>query len=389
MEVVMQISLQRLGALIRRETIQLLRDRRFVMLVLGLPMIQLFLYAYAASLTVYHLPTAVVDQSQDTTSRYFVQTLVNSQYFDPTAYPQSEAEARQAIERGNVKAAIIIPPRFAANVDTGRADVLFLFDGSDSFAVRSGYSAASLVVQNYGLQLAAQKVMRGGSGGGSGSESALGALPILASTRVLYNPDLTDLWFILPGIIGLIVQTLAIEQAAMFLVRDREFGMLEQILATPARSLELIVSKLVPMLTLCILVLGVSVALGIFWFGVPFQGSLGLYLLLSLTFIAACLGLGLLVSTRVSTQREAQASANIFVLLGVLLSGLFYPRASMPLIPQLIGDLSPLTYFIRISRGIFTKGVGMNFLWSDALVLFAYCLVVILVAARRFKKRLD
>lgn len=379
-----QIDLQRLSALTRRETIQLLRDRRFVALVLGLPLIQLFLYAYAASLTVYHLPTAVVDQSLDATSRSFVQALVNSQYFNPTAYLQSQAEAMQAIERGDVKVAIVIPPHFAAGVDEGQANVLFLFDGSDSFAVRSGYSAANLVVQNDGLQLSAQQIMRTG-----GAANAAGSLPIITSTRVLYNPDLTDLWFILPGIIGLIMQTLAIEQAAMFLVRDREFGMLEQILATPARSLELIVSKLVPMLVLCILVLSVSVGLGILWFGVPFQGSLALYLLLSLTFITACLGLGLMISTRVSTQREAQASANIFMLLGVLLSGLFYPRNNMPLIPQIMGDLSPLTYFIRISRGIYTKGVGLEFLWSDALVLIVYTLVVILVATRRFKNRLD
>jgi ABC-2 type transport system permease protein len=377
-----QMNLQRLSALTRRETIQLLRDRRFVALVLGLPLIQLFLYAYAASLTVYHLPTAVVDQSRDATSRSFILALFNSQYFDPTLEAQSEAEARQAIERGDVKAELIIPPHFAADVDKGQANVLFLFDGADSFAVRSGYSAANLIVQNYGLQLSSQQIMRAGG-------AVAGALPIATSTRVLYNPDLTDLWFILPGIIGLIMQTLAIEQAAMFLVRDREFGMLEQILATPARSLELIVSKLVPMLVLCILVLGVSVGLGILWFGVPFQGSLALYLFLALMFIAACLGMGLLVSTRVSTQREAQATANIFTLLGVLLSGLFYPRNNMPLIPQIMGDLSPLTYFIRISRGIYTKGVGLSFLWSDALALVIYTLVVILVATRRFKNRLD
>ncbi len=383
----MQINWQRLGALIRKETIQILRDRRFLMLVLSLTLLQLFVYSYAASQTIYHLSLAVVDQSRDTRSREFIQALVNSQYFDCKLLLQNQAEAMQAIGRGEVQAAVIIPPGLAADLAGGTANVLFLLDGTDSFAVRSGYNAAGLVAQSYGLQLTAQQVARNGAA--SNAMVGAGALPIVASTHVLYNPDLNGAWFVLPGIIGAILQTLAIEQAALFVVRDREMGTVEQILATPVRQLELILSKLVPLLLLCLLILGVSVAVSVFWFGVPFQGSLWLYLWLALLFIAACLGLGLLVSTRTNTQLEAEAMAMMFMLLGMLLSGLFYPRSGMPLIPQLIGDLAPLTFFIRISRGIYTKGVGLNFIWSDALVLVIYCLVVILIASKRFKMRLD
>jgi ABC-2 type transport system permease protein len=160
-------------------------------------------------------------------------------------------------------------------------------------------------------------------------------------------------------------------------------------LATPARQLELILSKLIPLLVLCLLALGISVAVGVFWFGVPFRGSLFLYFWLALLFIASSLGLGLLISTRTNTQMEAETLSLVFMLFGILLSGLFYPRTGMPLVPQVIGDLVPLTYFIRISRGIYTQGVGLNFLWSDALVLMLYMLVVIVVASRRFKMRLD
>jgi ABC-2 type transport system permease protein len=374
-----QINLQRLGALIRKETIQILRDRRFLMLVLSLTLVQLFVYSYAASQTIYHLPMAVVDQSRDSNSREFIRALVNSQYFDWKLELQSQAQALQAIDRGEVKAAVIIPPSFAADLYKGTANVLFLLDGSDNFAVRSGYNAAGLVAQSYGLQLTTEQV----------AQSGAGALPIVASTHILYNPDLNSAWFVLPGIIGMILQTLAVEQAALFVVRDRELGTVEQILATPVRQLELIVSKLVPLLVLCLLILGISVAISVFWFGVPFQGSLLLYLWLALLFIASCLGLGLLISTRTNTQLEAEAMAMMFMLLGILLSGLFYPRTGMPLIPQIIGDLAPLTFFIRISRGIYTKGVGLSFIWSDALVLVIYSLVVILIASRRFKMRLD
>ena len=374
------MNIQRLRALTRKEVIQILRDRRFIALFLGLAFVQLFVYGYSASKTVYHLPLAVADQSQSTESRQFVEALVNSQYFDVTAYLQSQDDVLQAIDRGEVKAGVVIPQDFSVHAMKGSVDVLIVLDGSDQFAVRSAYSAANVVAQNFGLQLGAETLARGSGGAG---------LPIVASTRVLYNPDLNDKWFVIPGIIGMILQTLAIEQAAIFIVRDREWGTLEQILATPVRQLELILSKLIPLLVLCLLTLGMSLGIGIFWFGVPFQGSLLLYLWLSLLFIASCLGLGLLISTRAKTQFEANASSAFFMLFGLLLSGLFYPRIGMPLIPQLIGDLTPLTYFLRISRGIYTKGIGIGFLWTDALALLIYLLIVVSAASRRFKMRLD
>jgi ABC-2 type transport system permease protein len=379
----MQFNFQRLGALMRKETIQILRDRRFILLFLGLTFVQLFVYSYSASKTVYHIPLAVADQSQDSRSKAFIDALINSKYFDVTLIAQSQDEVTQAIDRGQVKAGLVIPPHFAANTQNCTADFLLLLDGSDQFAVRSGYSAASQVAQSFGLQLLKENFALRGAG------NAAGSAPIVASSQVLYNPDLNDKWFVLPGIIGMILQTLAIEQAAIFIVRDRELGMIEQILATPVRQLELILSKMIPLTVLCLLALGMSVALSVFWFGVPFQGSLFLYFWLALLFIASCLGLGLVISTRSTTQFEAEASSLIFLLFGMLLTGLFYPRTGMPLVPQLIGDLVPLTYFIRISRGVYTKGVGLDFLWSDALVLLIYTLATIAIASRRFKMRLD
>ncbi len=379
----MHINFQRLGALIRKETIQILRDRRFMLLFLGLTFVQLFVYSYAASRTVYHIPLAVVDQSQDAVSRSFLQALVNSQYFDVKMVLKQQTQVVQAINRSEVKAGIVIPTNFAANAARGSADFLILLDGSDQFAVRSASSAASLVAQNFGYSLSAESLLP------PTAQSGSPVLPVNASTRILYNPDMNDKWFVIPGIIGMILQTLAVEQAAIFLVRDREWGTMEQILATPVRQLELILSKLIPLLVLCLLCLMLSVGLGVFWFGVPFHGSLFLYFWLALLFIASCLGLGLVISTRAATQFEAEASSLVFMLFGLLLTGLFYPRIGMPLVPKLIGDLVPLTYFIRISRGIYMKGIGLNFLWQDVLILVIYSMVVVLVSSRRFKMRLD
>ena len=380
----MQLNFQRLGALIRKETIQILRDRRFILLFLGLTFIQLFLYSYSASRTVYHMPLAMVDQSRDPTSAAFVQALVNSQYFDVTMYLDDQSQAKDAIDKGQVKAALIIPPHFAASVDQRSANFLMLLDGSDQYAVRSGYSAVGLVAQNFGLQISEENLARGGV-----TASTNPSLPITTSGQILYNPDMNDKWFVIPGIIGMILQTLAIEQAAIFMVRDREWGTMEQILATPVRQLELILSKLIPLSILCLLTFGMSVAFGIYWFGVPFRGNLFLYFWLALLFLASCLGLGLVISTRATTQFEAEASSMIFMLFGLLLTGLFYPRTGMPLVPQLIGDIAPLTYFLRISRGIYLKGVGLEFVWGDALALVIYTLVVVFISSKRFKMRLD
>ena len=381
------MDFQRLSALIRKETTQLLRDRRLLIFILGLPLLQLLFYGYAAHLTVYHLPMAIVDQSRDEKSQAFVEALVNSQYFDATMYLQDQTEIIQAINRGEVKVGVFIPPHFATHLEKGSSDVLILLDGSDTASVQSGYSAASLIAQNYAVQLTATKFTGGGENTGTSSTTV--SLPITASTHILYNPELIDIWFILPGLVGVILQTLTITQAVMIVVRDREQGTIEQILVTPARPVELIVSKIVPLLVLCLVVMGLVVGIGVFWFGVPFEGSLFLYFWLALLFIASSLGLGLLLSTFAKTQKEANQYGQYFMLFGILLSGFMYPLSAMPPALQFISDLFPATYFIRISRGLFIKGVGLNFLWSDALILFIYSLVVIFVAARSFKQRLD
>jgi ABC-2 type transport system permease protein len=379
--------MQRLAALIRKETTQLLRDRRTLMFIIALPLIELFLFAYAVSLTVYHLPTAIVDQSHDSQSRNFIQALVNSQYFDWTMSLQSESQVIQAIDKGQVKAGVVIPPDFSADIERGDANVLIILDGSDSFSVGSGYSAASTVAQEYSLRLTSEKISRLGTT--SGMAASINATPIITSTRVLYNPDLRDLWFILPAIVGMIMQTLAVAQAALIVVKEREIGTIEQILATPTRPLELILGKMIPLLVICLLVTGVILGLGVFWFGVPFVGSLWLYFCLSLVFMGSSLGVGLLISTIAKTQRQAQQMSMVIMLFSMLLAGIVYPRSAMPAIPTFIGDLLPLTYFIRISRGIITKGVGLSFVWQDGLVLLGYALVVIIVASLSFKKRLD
>jgi ABC-2 type transport system permease protein len=375
------LRFERLAALIRKELTQLLRDRRTLFLIVTMPLLELFLFAYAVDLTVDHLPTAVADLSRDAESRAFLDALDVSGYFDITLYVADERAVIAAIDRGDAKAGVVIPPDFAARLERSEARALVLFDGSDSFSVQSGYAAATSIAQAHAMEILARRVERMGR--------ELLTTPIVSSTRVLYNPNLNDLVFIMPGLVAMLLQILAVNMTAQSVVREYEMGTIEQLLVTPARPLEIVLGKLVPNTLVAFLSLLTILGAGVFWFGLPFQGSVWLFALLSWLFIISGLGLGLLVSTVAHTQRETQQITATIMLLSQLLTGFIYPRAPMPLVVRLVGNLIPLTYFMRIARGIITKGVGMRFLWTDAVALAVYSGIVMLLAALSFKKRLD
>ena len=265
--------------------------------------------------------------------------------------------------------------------------MLILLDGSDSFSVQSAYNAALSITQKYSLDLTTEKVQGGGA---STALNALeGHLPITTTTRVLYNPDLTDLIFILPGLIALIMQIIVVTNSALAIVRERESGTLEQLLATPARPAEMVIAKLIPGMLVAILDMVMILAIGVFWFKVPFEGDVLLLGGLSILFIISGMGLGLVISAIARSQRQAQQLTTVIQLLAMLLTGFLYPRTTMPVWTQIIGNFLPMTYFVRIIRGIMTKGVGLTFLWSDSLTLLVYATIALAFAAAISKKRLD
>jgi ABC-2 type transport system permease protein len=380
-------SFQRFSALLYKEMVQILRDRRTLMLFFLLPVIELFLFAYAVSLNVYHLPTALVDQSMDVRSRDFVDALVKSNYFDITQTYQNEQQVIQAIDAGEVKAGVIIPPNFAEDVNSGQGNVLILLDGSDSFSVQSGYNGASAITQAYSINLTTQAVKK--SGGGAVLLAGVNNTPITTATRVLYNPDLRDLVFLLPGLIALIIQNIIVAHSAMAVVREREVGTFEQILATPARPIEMILSKLIPGMLVVMVDMAFILTLGVFWFNVPINGSIVALVVWSLLFIVSGMALGLLISSVSKTQRQAQQITAVLNMFTLLLSGFIYSRSSMPVWTQIVGDIIPLTFYLKIIRGIITKGVGSAYLTSDILALAIYSVVALVFAAAVFKKRLD
>ncbi|MFZ5915734.1 MAG: ABC transporter permease [Chloroflexota bacterium] len=376
--------LRRVWAVIQKEFIQTLRDRRTLMIQLSFPIIQLFLFGYAISMNVEHIPTAAADQSLDSASRAYLDALAASGYFDVVTYVSDQAEVTQAIDEGRVQAGVVIPPGFAARVARGEAEVLLLVDGSDIFTSQSAYNAATTIAEAHATSVLMTRLERAGwvTGG-------QGFLPLEARVRILYNPNLEDLWYLIPGMTAMILQVQSITLTAMAVVREREMGTIEQLLVTPIRSGELLLGKVMPNMLIALVNLLTIVGLGVFWFGVPFQGNFWLFLWLAFLYVFSGLGLGLLVSTVASSQRQAQQMIGMFTLVGTVLGGFIFPRYTMPLPIRLVGNLFPLTYFIPISRGIVTKGVGIEFLWEQVLAMGVYVVVIMVFASRAFRQGLD
>jgi ABC-2 type transport system permease protein len=376
--------LQRIWAVMQKEFVQTLRDRRTLLIELAMPMIQLFLFGYAISINVEHIPTVVADQSLDAASQAYVEAMVASGYFDVAAYVPSQAEVVQTIDEGHAQAGIVIPPGFASRVARDDAQVLLLVDGSDLFTSQSAYNAATAIAQHHATEVMMTKLERSGQMAGGQN-----FLPLDARARILYNPDLKDLWFLIPGMAAMILQTQSIALTAAAVVREREVGTIEQILVTPIRPGELLLGKITPNVVIALLNMLTIVGLGVFWFRVPFQGDFWLFFWLAFMYVFSGLGLGLLVSTVSQNQKQAQQLVMMTMLLGVILGGFIFPRYAMPLPIRIVGNLFPLTYFVPIARGIITKGVGVQFLWEQVAALLIYIVVIMVAAARAFNQSLD
>ena len=373
---------QRLRAIIRKEFTQLVRDRRTLVIVLSLPVILLFLFGYAVEMQVEHIPTVVVDNSRDQTSWRFLEAMETSDFFDIQYYVESEAEAMKAIDEGRARVAIVIPAQFAAAIERGEAQALVVVDGSDAMTVQSAFNAAITVGQAHAVKLLTEKLERSGLGVQS-------LAPLDVRTRVLYNPDMRSLVFMVPGMVGLILQYQTIQLTALSIVRERELGTVEQLLVTPIRPWELILGKIVPNAVIALWNATTVLALGVFWFGVPFHGNLALFLAMVLLYVLASLGVGILVSTVSTNQRQAQQLSAMITLPSMMLSGYIFPRSMMPALVRMAGNLLPLTHFLTICRGIMTKGVGLYFFREQVWTLLFYTLVVFVLSSFSFKERLE
>jgi ABC-2 type transport system permease protein len=377
------MSNSRLSSLIRKEFIQIRRDRRTLILVLIIPIMQLFLLGYAATNDVRNVPLAVYDQDRGMDARALLDAYRAADYLTISYEAASEAELHNMLDSGQARAGLIIPPGYTDDIQGGRqASVLFVLDGSDPTVASTALSAAQLIGQSYSTQILEAQLSS------HGQANAIEA-PIAVSTTVWYNPDLMSAYFMIPGVIGMILFALTSILTASAIVRERERGTIEQLIVTPIRPWELVLGKLLPYVILAFLNAVEVLAIGHWWFGVPVRGSLWLIAAASFLFLLSSLGIGLFASTMANTQQEAMLTVWMLMLPSIFLAGFFFPLEAMPKVLQLISYIFPLRYYLVIIRSLMLKGVGASAFKVDLIALAVFGVVIMTLAAVRFRKRLD
>jgi len=372
----------RLMSIIRKEFIQIFRDVRTLVMILVIPIMQLFLLGYSATNDVRNIPLAVLDRSRSVESRALLDSYRAADYFRIAYTVDSEAEIEDLISRGNARAAVIIPPDYAQRVSDGNAQVAFILDGSDPTSASTALSAAQLISQMHSTEILTERFSRTGS-------TIRVQPPVEVRTTVWYNPDMISAHFMIPGVIGMILYAIAAILTATSVVRERERGTIEQLIVTPIRSWELIVGKLMPYVILGFFNTIEVLAVGHWWFGMPIRGDLGLILLLSSVFLVTGLGIGLFASTIANTQQEAMLTVWMTLLPSIFLSGFFFPLEAMPAVLRWLSYLMPLRYYLVIIRSLLLKGVGLDMIQFDVIAMTLFAVGIMAAAALRFRKRLD
>ena len=351
------------------------RDRFTLGMLVGIPAIQLLLFGFAIRMEVRHLPAVVLDESRSAESRALTQAMINTGNFDLLGPVADRSEMQRLIERGDARAAIVIPPEFETDLlrrRTATAQVIIV--AADPLASQAAIGAAALASASRNAALAPPSVRTN---------------RLEVRVRPWYNPALESSIYIVPGVAGLILTLTLSAITSMSIVRERERGTLEQLIVTPVSRAGLMLGKLLPFVIVGYVQITVILLLGRFAFDVPLRGSLLLLYATSAPFIVASLALGMFISTAVKTQIQAMQLSFLVILPSVLLSGFMFPREAMPTAAQWIGNLIPLTYFLRILRGLLLKGSGLDAIWPDVLALSVFAVVLVTLSAVRFRKSLD
>ena len=366
------MNLRRLMSIVMKELRQLRRDRLTFAMIVGIPTMQLLLFGYAINMDVRHLDAAVLDQAQTAQSRELVAVLENTAVMNFRYRLHTPQELDDLLRVGKISAALVIPPDFERRLieSSDRAPVQIVVDGSDQ------------IVQQAARQLSALPV-----------QALLNPARVAPASNVdivnFYNPERRAPVNTVPGLIGVILTMTMVLFTAMSLVRERERGNLEFLIATPVSPAELTLGKVLPFVGIGLLQVTVVLVLGTLIFRVPIRGSLFDVYGAALAFIVASLSLGIFISTLARTQFQAMQMAFFTFLPQILLSGFMFPFAGMPRPAQWLAEIFPMTHFVRLIRGILLRSATLADLWRELAALAAFCAVVLTIAIARTRKRLD
>jgi ABC-2 type transport system permease protein len=373
----------RLLHFIRKEFFQIRRDRWLLINVLAIPMIQLLILGYTATTDIRHVRTAVLTGKNTYYERTYLDAFQNSGYFDFNYRLRDDDDIHWLLDRGRAKVALRLPVDFGRRLVRGEtAGVQAVIDGTNS--------SAATIIAGYLEQInftAARKI--------TAERLAVRGLGLKAidlfdpQVRVWYNPQLTSVNYMVPAIFALLIMIETMILTSASIIKERERGTMEMLLATPIRPPELILGKLLPAVLISYLDIILCLLVATFWFQVPLRGDLLLFFLLSGIFISTGLGLGMFISTISTSQRQAVMAVLFALIPSIVISGYIFPIANMPRFIQAITYLIPVRYYLVIVRGMFMKGIGLEYLWVEVWPLLLFAFIAISLSVLRFRGKLE
>jgi ABC-2 type transport system permease protein len=370
----------RFTAVFVKEFIQMRRDRMTFAMMLGVPLMQLMLFGFAINADPKDLPTAVVMADQGPLVRSILHALENTQRFAIVATAASESEARLLLQQGKVQFVISIPPHFEHDIMRGQRPTLLVeADASDPAAVSYAFGALDALNTT-----ALDHDLKGPLAG-----LKAGPPPFDLSIQRRYNPEAISQYNVVPGLMGVVLTMTLVVMTGIAMTRERERGTLENLLATPVRPLEVMLGKIIPFIVVGYVQVAIILICARFLFAVPVEGSIALLSGVAILFIASNLAMGFTFSTLAETQMQAMQMSMFFFLPSLLLSGFMFPFRGMPEWAQAIGEILPLTHFLRIVRGILLKGNDWVEIWPNVWPIAVFMVAVALVALRRYRQTLD
>lgn len=368
---------RRLWAIVLKELRQMRRDRVTLAMIVGIPVMQLVLFGYAINLNLRHLDTGIADEANTSASRALLMDMVATDVITPTLRVDTPDALMHALREGRISIGVVIPPDFERRRYEGREAVQVLVDGSDTVVQSAAVQLAQVPLQSQ--PLANDRPLRAGAVGSAGQVSVV----------AFYNPQRRSAINIVPGLIGIILTMTMVMFTAVAIVRERERGNMELLIATPLSSSELMIGKVLPYAVIGLIQTTLVLLLGMWLFDVPVRGSVLDVYLAAMLLITANLALGLLISTKAQSQFQAMQMTMFVFLPSILLSGFMFPFAGMPRPVQWLAEVLPLTHFLRLVRGIMLRGARWWELWPEVLALLGFIGVMMTLAILRFRKRLD
>jgi len=373
----MNLSLHRLLAMARKEALHLRRDPRSLGMAFAVPAAMIIFFGYVISFDVNNIRLAVLDGDRSQRSRELVDALLAAGRFSIVQRTDNRHEAERLLDRGSVRMVITIPPGFQKNLAAGEpAPVQALVDGADANTAAIALNYAGSIVSNFSARVTLQASQRS-------------ARPVDAASRVWYNETLESSNMIVPGLVAVIMMIIAAMLTALTIAREWERGTMEQLAATPVHRVEVILGKLLPYLGIGLVDVTAAVLIGMVVFDVPFRGNPLLLLGMTTLFLIGTLGLGIFISAAFKSQLLATQTALLATYLpSLILSGLMFDIAGMPLVLRVLSNVVPAKYFIVVLRGIFLKGVGLEVLWAQGVAMIAFAVVGLGLAVLSFRKEL-